>query len=154
MATSAERLTGIISAMLAELRAGAAPAITLDAELERDLGIDSLARVELTLRIEHAFGVRLPEGIVVGARTVRELLAALARAAPRLAPDIAREAPLASAAEAAGEPREAATLPEVLAWHAARHGERPHTRCSKTTRRRSRSPTASSRPARARRRAA
>jgi 1-acyl-sn-glycerol-3-phosphate acyltransferase len=126
MATSAERLTGIISAMLAELRAGAAPAITLDAELERDLGIDSLARVELTLRIEHAFGVRLPEGIVVGARTVRELLAALARAAPRLAPDIAREAPLASAAEAAGEPREAATLPEVLAWHAARHGERPH----------------------------
>ncbi|OGA60859.1 MAG: hypothetical protein A3G81_24085 [Betaproteobacteria bacterium RIFCSPLOWO2_12_FULL_65_14] len=125
MASPAERLTGIIGAMLAELRGGAAPAVTLDAELERDLGIDSLARVELTLRIERAFGVRLQEESVVAARSVRELLAALARAAPRLAPDIAREAPLAPAAEE-GEPREAETLLEVLAWHTQRHGQRLH----------------------------
>jgi len=69
MASPAERLTGIIGAMLAELRGGAAPAVTLDAELERDLGIDSLARVELTLRIERAFGVRLQEESVVAARS-------------------------------------------------------------------------------------
>ncbi len=126
MASTAERLSGIIGTMLAELRGGAAPVVTLDAELERDLGIDSLARVELTLRIEQAFGVRLPEESVVGARVVRDLLAALAQAAPRLAPDIAREAPLAPAAEAEGEPREAATLLDALDWHTARHARRLH----------------------------
>ena len=68
--------------MLAELRGGPAPAVELDAKLERDLGVDSLARVELTLRIEQVFGVRPPEESVVGARVVRDLLAALAQAAP------------------------------------------------------------------------
>jgi len=122
----AQDLTGIIGGLLAELRGGAAPPVALDAELERDLGIDSLARVELTLRIERAFGVRLPEESVVAARTVRDLLAALAAAAPRLAPDIAQEAPLARAAGAIGEPKDAATLLDVLAWHAARHAQRLH----------------------------
>jgi acyl carrier protein len=75
------QLTDIIGAMLAELRGGAAPPVALDAELERDLGIDSLARVELALRIEQAFGVRLSEESVLEARTVRDLAAALAGAA-------------------------------------------------------------------------
>ena len=124
MGNPAEELSGIIGGMLAELRGGAAPPVRLEAELERDLGIDSLARVELTLRIEHAFGVRLAEQRVTDARTVRDLVAALAAAAPRLAPELAREAPLA--AGMVGEPREAATLIEVLDWHAARNPGRTH----------------------------
>jgi acyl carrier protein len=107
------QLTDIIGAMLAELRGGAAPPVALDAELERDLGIDSLTRAELALRIEQAFGVRLPESAVLEARTVRDLAAALAAAGPRLAPVLAAE-PLAAQSEQKEQPQEARTLLEVL----------------------------------------
>jgi 1-acyl-sn-glycerol-3-phosphate acyltransferase len=118
------QLNEIIGAMLAELRGGAAPAVALDAELERDLGIDSLARAELGLRIERAFGVRLDDEAVLEARTVRDLAAALAAAAPRLAPELAVN-PLA-VQELREQPEQASTLLEVLDWHAARHPQRVH----------------------------
>src|SRR5215216_2647784 len=35
--------------------------LTLDSSLERDLGLDSLGRVELLARLERSFAVRLPE---------------------------------------------------------------------------------------------
>ena len=124
MGTPAHQLIGIVAGMLAELRGGAPPAVALDASLERDLGIDSLARMELVMRIEHAFGVRLADESVLGARSVRDLLAALAGAAPRLAAGLAVEAPLAEGA--ALLPESAATLLEVLDWHASRHPERVH----------------------------
>ena len=118
------QLTDIIGAMLAELRGGAAPPVALDAELERDLGIDSLARAELGLRIEQAFGVRLDEEGVLEARTVQDLADALAAAAPRLAPALAIKAlPVQELRE---HPQQAGTLLEVLDWHAARHPERVH----------------------------
>jgi acyl carrier protein len=120
-----EELTGIVAGMLAELHGGPPPRVALDAELERDLGIDSLARAELMLRIEQAFGVRLSEDSVMDARTVRDLAAALAAAAPRLAPDAAVEPPLAPVREE-GLPQQAATLLEVLAWHVERHPQRAH----------------------------
>src|SRR5512145_3154935 len=119
------QLTDIIGAMLAELRGGAAPPVALDAELERDLGIDSLTRAELALRIEQAFGVRLSESAVLEARTVRDLAAALAAAAPRLAPGLAAE-PLAVQGQLKEQPQEARTLLEVIDWQAARHPGRVH----------------------------
>ena len=119
------QLTDIVGAMLAELRGGAAPPVALDAQLERDLGIDSLARAELALRIEQAFGVRLSESAVLEARTVRDLAAALAAAAPRLAPALAPEPPAAQG-ELKEQPQQAGTLLEVLDWYAARHPGRVH----------------------------
>jgi acyl carrier protein len=124
MGTAAEALTGIVAGMLAELRGGPPPPVRLDADLERDLGIDSLARVELVLRIERAFGVHLAEERAMHARTLRDLAAALGAAAPRVAPELAREAPLA--AGVVEPPRQAATLLEMLDWHAARHPARTH----------------------------
>ena len=112
--------------MLAELRGGPAPRVSLDAELERELGIDSLARVELVLRIEREFGVHLPEALASAARTPRELLRALAAAAPRLQPEVSLPLPPLAPLETAGEPQAAATLPEMLDWHAARHPDRLH----------------------------
>jgi len=122
--TAAQELTDVVGALLAELRGTAAPWVALDAQLERDLGIDSLARVELMLRIEQAFGVHLAEQSVLEARTVRDLLSALAAASPRIAPQLATAAPLAEGAAAL--PERAATLIEVLDWHAARHPDRVH----------------------------
>ena len=50
--------------------------------IERDLGIDSLARTELILRIERAFRVRLPAQIIGEAETVHDLMRALEQAGP------------------------------------------------------------------------
>lgn len=42
--------------------------------LEIDLGLDSLKRVELAVSIESAFGIRMPEGMMAEVHTVDELL--------------------------------------------------------------------------------
>ncbi|MHB1220592.1 MAG: acyl carrier protein [Gammaproteobacteria bacterium] len=56
------QLLTIARDFLRELEAErAVQAISLDASLERDLGIDSLGKVELFHRIEKQFSVRLPE---------------------------------------------------------------------------------------------
>ena len=104
--------------------------------IERDLGIDSLARVELLLRIERQFGVHLPERTLAEAETVADLLAAL-QAAPRAAvettalaagPPAYGRAAAALPAVAEQAPHEAETLIGVLAWHVARHADREHIR--------------------------
>ena len=51
--------------------------VTPDSILDRDLGIDSLARLELSLRIERGFGVRLAEQALMEAVTPADLLSAL-----------------------------------------------------------------------------
>lgn len=68
------RLLSVLGELLAELRGRAPAAISLDDELERGLGIDSLARTELMLRLEREFGVRLNEAAVHEAATPRDLL--------------------------------------------------------------------------------
>jgi 1-acyl-sn-glycerol-3-phosphate acyltransferase len=93
--------------------------------IERDLGIDSLGRTELILRIERAFRVRLPAQTIGEAETINDLLRALEQAAPargRAALAAAPSAALPSVPPAS----EARTLIEVLEWHAARHPDRLH----------------------------
>jgi len=52
---------------------------TADTHLERDLGLDSMARMELRTRIEAQFGVPLLETAAISATTPKELLHALQR---------------------------------------------------------------------------
>jgi acyl carrier protein len=121
------QLLSIIDALVAEVRSGGRQAATLDSALDKDLGLDSLARVELLARIEQAFGVQLSDEVLGAAETPRDLLDAVAAAAPAAA-----GAPGDRAAWQAPEPLEegspdsAATLVEVLQWHVRRHPERPH----------------------------
>ena len=59
--TTADTLLAVVRVTHAELHRQSTPAaveITLDSRLEGDLGFDSLARVELLLRIERAFGIQ------------------------------------------------------------------------------------------------
>ena len=101
-------------------------AVTLDSDLDRDLGLDSLGRAELMLRIDRAFKVRLPDQLLVDASTPGDLLRALLAAAPGR---IAAMEPLASEFKELPEvvaPFSAATLIEVLAHHVHSHGDRPH----------------------------
>ncbi|MFQ5582461.1 MAG: AMP-binding protein, partial [Mariprofundaceae bacterium] len=99
--------------------------ITLDSTLDRELGLDSLARIELLLRVERCFDVRLPDQLVMSVETPRDLLkAALGAETP--VPENEKPVTGMLADEARGEPAQAATLVEVLDWHAAKHPARTH----------------------------
>lgn len=93
--------------------------------IERDLGIDSLARAELILRIERAFHLHLPARTIGEAETVEDLVHALEQAGPTLEhPALA--APVGTTLPAVPAANEARTLIEVLEWHSARHADRLH----------------------------
>ena len=99
--------------------------ISLSSRLERDLGIDSLARTELMLRIERAFRLRLPIAVIGGAETIGDVLQALAdipsdRGLVHARAAVTPSLPLVPAAVQAG------TLVEVLDWHVAQHPDRMH----------------------------
>ena len=99
--------------------------VRLASRIERDLGIDSLARTELILRIERAFRVRLPAQTIGEAETVHDLVRALEQAGPALR-RAALETPSGPALPTVPAASEARTLIEVLEWHAARHPDRLH----------------------------
>ena len=104
--------------------------VDLDSSLERDLGIDSLARVELALRLERKMGARLADDALMEAETPRDLLVALTAAGPgELAYGGARAVLEPVATDAA--PDDTATLTEVLAYHAETHPDRHHIRLLK-----------------------
>src|SRR3970040_682681 len=81
--------------------------------IERDLGIDSLGRTELIMRIERAFRVRLAAQTIGEAETVRDLMLALEQAGPARE-RIALEIPPAPALPSVPAATEAQTLIEVL----------------------------------------
>ena len=111
------------------MRAGATPPpVEPDSNLERDLGLDSLERAELLLRLERLFGVRLPVRTLATAETPRDLLRAVlagATAAQVIPPPAPSEAPAASDS-VARVPHEAVTLVDVLEWHARACPQRIH----------------------------
>jgi 1-acyl-sn-glycerol-3-phosphate acyltransferase len=101
-------------------------AVTLDSDLDRDLGLDSLGRAELVLRIDRAFKVHLPDQLLADASTPRDLLQALLAAAPdRVAVMETLPSELMELPEVVA-PFSAATLIGVLAHHVRSHGDRPH----------------------------
>lgn len=124
-------LLAIVEATLRELHADAPglPPVTLASLLDRDLGLDSLARMELLLRIERGLQVQLPEDTLQTAETVADLRRAVQRARVALAPaaPLLTPAPFAppKGVEAGDElPATATTLLQALDWHVQAHGDR------------------------------
>jgi fatty-acyl-CoA synthase len=80
-ATAPERVLGIVRQLLGELSSESAirdlDLRGLSAHLERGLGLGSLERVELMLRLGDAFHVQLPDKAVAEADTVEDLLHAV-----------------------------------------------------------------------------
>ena len=100
-------------------------ALTPDSSIEREAGLDSLARVELLLRAEKRLGVRLPDHAVLSAESFRDLVAAVEEA-PAWKPTSASAPGPESGATAEEEwPESAKTLVEALEWHTQRHPDRP-----------------------------
>ena len=123
-----EALLELIAAMSRELGAGArSPEVRLDSSLERDLGFDSLARMELLHRIEARFDCSFPEALLAEAETPRDLVPGLGTSAP---PPGAAPAPRAGLSAGAGRvvPGHVETLTEALQWQAERYGDGAHIR--------------------------
>ena len=118
------RLLDIVGSLTAEMRAQEPSAVTLDSRLEQDLGLDSLSRMELMLRIERAFGVALPEQTLVSAETPRDLLLLIGRGTPPAAIAIRELRPLTQGPSES--PTQAQTLTEVLDWHISVHPSQLH----------------------------
>ncbi len=122
------RILALVRELLIELRGGEQlPPIRLESVLDRDLGFDSLSRVELLVRVERAFGVTLASELAASAETPLDLLrAALGSEATAT---LLRPAtvPRASEGDAAVQlPHHATTLNEVLRWHHDHTPERIH----------------------------
>ncbi|MCM8595010.1 AMP-binding protein [Accumulibacter sp.] len=122
----AARLLRVVSEMVRETRPGRAERVSLASHLERDLGLDSLARVELLLRIGNEFGRSLPESALADAETPNDLLRLIGRASAESF--VSGPADLAVGAGSAGMPVHATTLVEVLEWYAGRTPDRVHVR--------------------------
>jgi acyl carrier protein len=125
-----ERLLEVVAAVAKEARPNVEAHPALDSSLEKELGLDSLARVELVLRLEKEFDVALPEQALATSETPRDLLRFLLAGAGR-APASARRAADAiavqtSRGEAVRAPTEsqAHTLTEALEYHVERQPDR------------------------------
>ena len=135
----APRLLATVRSVADELRPQArlAASLGLDHSLERDYGLDSLARVELISRIDHDLGVSLSEAALTEAETPRDLLRFITRTGGRGVapttpvgqPDIDPRAATDAHANTnpASEPYppdSLQTLVDVFEWHLQRHPER------------------------------
>ena len=109
-------------------------AVRGSARLDRDLGLGSLERIELLVRLDRFFGTSLPERVVAEADTLDEVIAALVglSGAPAAAPPEARAARLFEAQlppqveSPASALSSAETWQEVLRYRAHADAARPH----------------------------
>lgn len=100
-------------------------AVALDASLEKQLGIDSLGKVELLHRIEKTFGIQFPDSVMAEADTIKSIAEAVIIAKP------AKKFFLQHASTPMLENVEIdlstiETLQEVLIQYAIREPNRPH----------------------------
>lgn len=133
---SNNRALSILSLLIRELGeelhwpTSRAKIISFETSLDRDLGLDSLSRVELISRVERAFGVVLTEAVFLNLNTIAELVKAI-REAPQIKSH-ATGSMLGSMAspdimfEEIKIPSNARTMVDVLKAHATDNPERIH----------------------------
>lgn len=125
MQQDAETLLALVTELVRELRPGFRESPTLDSAFDRELGLDSLARVELLARAERRFAVRFPESALEAA-TPRELLKAVFQSRGVSVEQIESSRREAAVERAEGSPDLADSLIAVLDWHVSRHPQREH----------------------------
>ncbi|MGB5716595.1 MAG: AMP-binding protein, partial [Gammaproteobacteria bacterium] len=125
---TAENLLLVIQELVTEVhpQRPSTELIGLDSRFEKDLGLDSLTRVELIARVERHFELALPERSFAEVETARDLLRAIQGAGTPRATLTDAAIKVVSLGQAEAAPAEAKTLLEVLDWHVEQHPERPH----------------------------
>ena len=130
-----ERVLDVVRALLEELGSeGALPLLSGTSQLDRDLGLGSLERVELLARLESHFGVRLPDRAAADANNPDDLTAAVLAAPETPALAELETSGLRAAVTAQKMHREAAergvysaeTLLEVLRYRATHNADQQH----------------------------
>ena len=123
-----ESLLGAIRDVVAELHPhfGAGSEITLDSSLDRDLGLDSLSRMELLSRLERRFGATIPETVMANAETARELLPALLAGDRRIRATVSMRGRESRLQAVDAIPARAETLLEAVDFHARHHADGVH----------------------------
>lgn len=119
-----QRVLQVVGTLVAEMRPGRRSEIRPHSQLGRDLGLDSLSRVELLLRLGSEFGKSLPEAALTDAQTPLDLWRHVVSVDHVSALPPETETVLADRLQ--DLPDEATTLVDVLEWHAGRHPDRPH----------------------------
>ncbi len=121
-------LLAVVRELAAEVKPEARGTLRVEttSRLDRDLGLDSLARSELMLRIERGFDVALPEEVLARAETPGDILAVLAGLARGARANLKARAREETVAGGPLEAPAVETIPEALAWHVSAHGNRTH----------------------------
>ncbi|MDA0224642.1 MAG: AMP-binding protein [Proteobacteria bacterium] len=121
-----EKLLLVVADVARDARPTVEPHVTLDSSLEKELGLDSLARVEIVLRLEKAFHASLPEQALATSETPRDLLRFLlgsvgheVRIADTTVASLVQHEGVRAPTNA-----QAATLTEALAYHVERQPDR------------------------------
>ncbi|NOQ47168.1 MAG: AMP-binding protein, partial [Desulfobulbaceae bacterium] len=101
--------------------------LTLDSSLDRDLGLDSLARMELLARLEQKFDLSLSEHVLATAESPRDLLRHFGTSKKRAsAPQVTQTVLPEAADETDLAPHGADTLVAVLDSHVQSRPDRIH----------------------------
>jgi acyl carrier protein len=123
-----DRILAVVLAVAKEARPNVEPHATLDSSLEKELGLDSLARVELVLRLEKEFGASLPEQALATSETPRDLLRFLLASAGHASASQAAERGVANMPQSGGvrppSETQARSLTEALEYHVERQPDR------------------------------
>jgi fatty-acyl-CoA synthase len=130
-----ERVLEVIRELLEELGShGAVAELGATSNLDRDLGLGSLERVELLTRLEAAFAMRLPDALGANANTPEELILAIV-ASPALTRDVEEDLPALRASVAAQSRQEetansivqrAETLVDAIRYRGIHDATRAH----------------------------
>ncbi len=123
----AQNVLEITSRLYKELYPHGPVPVTLDSGFTQDLGLDSIARVELFSRLEDIYGVALPEDVLASINTPGELShALLGRDKESLDFDPSRVPLIGETTQTETTPEIFSTLLEVLEWRSKLHPHRPH----------------------------
>jgi fatty-acyl-CoA synthase len=134
-AVTRARVLDLLRELLIELGStGALPLLSANSQLDADLGLGSLERVELLARMETAFGVRLADRVVAEANTPGDLAAAIFGAGEMEVADDTGSSALRASITANKMHREAVaagayetkTLLELFRYRATHDADRAH----------------------------
>ena len=121
-------LLKLIKKLVAELQAGKPRSyvLGLDSSLDGDIGLDSLARVELIARIEQHFNITLPQRVFAEAESPRDLLRSISSARGKKQAFSSENVVELAVGKVEKLPHQASTLIDVLDWHVQHNPDRLH----------------------------
>jgi len=126
--SQAYSLLKLIEQLIAELHTSKhrSYVLGLDSSLDGDIGLDSLARVELISRIEQHFNVTLPQRVFAEAESPRDLLRSISSARGQKQAFSAANVVELAVGKVEELPHQASTLVDVLEWHVEHNPDRLH----------------------------